>query len=106
MERGITPHETYDLHELLTMKNICATKCFTMSKLVRDEELKSIMQEDLAAARQHAKELQALIETSFLGSFKTFQPVQTSRFASDDVLDRVKEKEVPPCTESGKGASL
>jgi similar to spore coat protein len=105
LEKGIAPHETYDLHELLTMKNVSATKCFAMSKLVKDEELKSIMQQDLAASKEHIKELEALIQTSVLassGSFKTFKPVQTSKFASSDMLDTVKDREVNSNT---KGAS-
>lgn len=99
IEKGIAPHETYDLHELLTMKNVSATKCFAMSKLVRDEELKSILQQDLAAGKEHIKELEALIQTSVLASssssFKTFNTVQTSKFASDEILNTVKDKEIP-----------
>jgi similar to spore coat protein len=105
LEKGIAPHETYDLHELLTMKNVSATKCFAMSKLVKDEDLKSILQQDLITSKEHIRELEALIETSVLassGSFKTFKPVQTSKFASSGVLDTVKEKEIKPTT---KGAS-
>lgn len=98
LKNGITPHEFFDLHELLMMKNICATKSFAMSKLVRDEELKSIMKQDFAALKDHIMELEALIESSALASseqYKAFRQVQTSRFASSDALDEVKYKEVP-----------
>jgi similar to spore coat protein len=117
MGKGIAPHETFDLHELLTMKNVSATKCFAMSKLVKNEELKSILQQDLAAAKEHIGELEGMIQTSVLassGTFKTlkaaqtFQPVQTSKYAASDSLDTVKDKEVPPKTgaDQQKGASI
>jgi similar to spore coat protein len=117
MEKGIAPHETFDLHELLTMKNVSATKCFAMSKLVKDEELKSILQQDLAAAKEQIRELEGLIQTSVLassGTFKTlkaaqtFKPVQTSKFAASDSLDTVKDKEAQPNTVQNqqKGASI
>jgi hypothetical protein len=63
--------------------------------------LKSILQQDLAAAKEHIRELEGLIQTSVLassGTFKTlkaaqtFQPVQTSKFAASDSLDTVKDK--------------
>jgi len=115
LKNGITPHEVFDLNELLMMKNICATKSFAMSKLVKDEELKSIMLQDLSAAKDHITELEALIHSSALassGRFKTFRQVQTSRFAASDALDEVKNKEVPLKSGSKnravgpKGASL
>ncbi len=97
-KNGITPHEAFDLQQLLMMKNICATKSFAMSKLVRDEELKSIMLQDLAASKDHITELEALIQSSSSAApdrFKAFKQVQTSRFASSNALDEVKDKEVP-----------
>jgi similar to spore coat protein len=111
IEKGIAPHETFDLHELLTMKNISATKCFAMSKLVKDEELKAIMQQDLSTAKEHIRELEGLIQTSVLassGTFKTFKPVQTSQFAASGTLNTVKDKEVLVNTNSdqSKGASI
>ncbi|MFS0635309.1 hypothetical protein AB1K84_05350 [Mesobacillus foraminis] len=36
-------HETYDLHELLTFKNLCLTKSTTMRKLVQDAEFGRIL---------------------------------------------------------------
>lgn len=115
LKNGITPHEVFDLHELLMMKNTCATKAFAMSKLVKDEELKSIMQQSLNSSKDHIVELETLIQSSSLASsglFKIFKPVQTSKFASSDALNEVKVKEVP--VKSGaknraadsKGASL
>ena len=43
----ISPHEALELHELLTFKNVCATKSAAMAALVKDTELKSLLEEDL-----------------------------------------------------------
>lgn len=62
----IAPHETFDLHELLTFKNICATKSSTMGSLVPDEELRMLLQEDFIASKEHIQELQELLLSSEL----------------------------------------
>ncbi|MCX8130959.1 MAG: spore coat protein [Clostridia bacterium] len=64
----IAPHETFELHELLTFKNVCATKSATMAGLVKDQELKSLLQTDFTAAQGHIRELQGLIQQSDLGA--------------------------------------
>ena len=58
---AIAPHEALELHELLTFKNVCATKAATMSALVKDDELKSILQQDFTAAKSHIQELNDLM---------------------------------------------
>jgi len=60
----IAPHETFDLHELLTFKNICATKSSTMNAMVNDEELKSILQQDVTVSQQQIRDLESLIKMS------------------------------------------
>lgn len=60
----LAPHEAFELHELLTFKNVCATKASSMSALVNDEELKTIMQQDLTTSQGHIKELEDLIKQS------------------------------------------
>jgi similar to spore coat protein len=64
--KRIAPHETFELHELLTFKNVCATKSSTMVGLVRDEELKTLMQQDFTISQGQIKELQDLIQSSEL----------------------------------------
>ncbi|AOY77912.1 hypothetical protein [Clostridium formicaceticum] len=64
--KKITPHETFDLHELLVLKTVTATKLSAMTKLVNDEALKTIMQQDFTYAQQHIKELQNLLQSSVL----------------------------------------
>lgn len=63
-KHSIAPHETMQLHELLTFKNLCLTKSITMSPLVSDAELKSILQQDVTTGQQHIKELRGLMEQS------------------------------------------
>ena len=60
----IAPHETFEVRELLTFKNVCATKSATMAGLVRDDELKSILQQDFSMSQGQIRELQGLIQTS------------------------------------------
>lgn len=60
----ITVSETNQIHELLTFKNICITKSITMSPLVSDEELKTILREDVITTKQHVEELKSLVEKS------------------------------------------
>lgn len=64
LNNKITPHETFDLHELLVAKSIAATKCATMSALVKDEELKNIFQQELVNGQDQIKELQSLLQQS------------------------------------------
>jgi similar to spore coat protein len=54
-------HETLDLHELLTFKNLCLTKAATMSVLVQDPELKAIMSEDVVNGTKHIQQLQEFL---------------------------------------------
>ncbi|MDQ0228953.1 DUF892 family protein [Metabacillus malikii] len=57
----LAPHETYELHELLTFKNTCLTKSATMSKLIQDSELKSILENDVTKSRDQIQRLQQFI---------------------------------------------
>lgn len=55
-------NESIQLHELITFKNLCLTKSFTMSPLVSDNELKTILQQDVNTTQQHILELKELME--------------------------------------------
>jgi similar to spore coat protein len=54
-------HETLDLHELLTFKNLCLTKATAMSVFVQDPELKAIMSEDVVNGIKHIQQLQKFL---------------------------------------------
>lgn len=62
--QGLAPNETMQLHELLTFKNLCLTKSVMMQPFATDEELKTILQNDVAKTEQHIKEIIGLMEQS------------------------------------------
>jgi similar to spore coat protein len=62
--KRLAPHESFELHELLTVKNICATKSSAMANLVKDEELKGLMQNDFNTSQEHIRELRDLLKMS------------------------------------------
>lgn len=65
MNQGnLAHHEIFELHELLTFKNVCATKAAAMQSLVNDPELKAILQQDVQTTKGHVKELQNLLAQS------------------------------------------
>jgi similar to spore coat protein len=63
-KKSIAPHETIQLHELLTFKNLSLTKSVTMSPLVSDAELKSILNQNASTTKQHIEELRGLMQQS------------------------------------------
>lgn len=67
-QQAIAPHETMQLHELLAFKNLSVTKAVTMATLVSDEELKSILQNDVSTSKQHIKELSGLMKHSYIAT--------------------------------------
>jgi similar to spore coat protein len=76
--KRLAPHESFELHELLTVKNICATKSSAMANLVKDEELKTMMQQDFTVAQGHIKELQHLIQASELTALNNWNSAATT----------------------------
>lgn len=67
---SIAPHEALELHELITFKNVCATKSASMAALVKDDELKTILEQDFSTSKEHIKELQDLM----VGASTAFDP--------------------------------
>lgn len=61
---SIAPNESMQLHDILTFKNLCLTKALAMSPLAVDDELKSILQQDVNTSEKHIKELRGLMEKS------------------------------------------
>lgn len=54
-------HETMELHELLTFKNVCMTKSTTMQVLVSDNPLKQLLQTCADKDREHIRDLRGLL---------------------------------------------
>ncbi len=63
-QKALAPHEALELHELITFKNICATKSSAMAALVKDEELREIMQQDFRFSQEYIRELSDLLKQS------------------------------------------
>ncbi len=61
MTNYLALHETLEVHELLTLKNLCLTKATTMSGLVQDEELKNLLSADVDTGKQHIQQLQEFL---------------------------------------------
>lgn len=65
MEKGgITPRESLDIHEIMMFKVLCGTKTSILKSLIKDEELKKILQKDYDNTKENLKELKSLIKTS------------------------------------------
>lgn len=73
-QRAISPHESIQLHELLTFKNLTLTKSVTMTPLVSDKELKTIFQNEAATSKQHIQELSDLMKYSNMAASEAAQP--------------------------------
>ncbi|HOP69998.1 MAG: spore coat protein [Dethiobacteria bacterium] len=61
MHQGLGIHEKVELHELLTMKTVCAAKAMAMKELVNDPQLRNLLEQDARKSREHINELQGLI---------------------------------------------
>ena len=65
MEKGrITPRESLDIHEIMMLKVLCGTKVSILPSLIKDEELKTILQKESDNLKEDLKELKNLIKTS------------------------------------------
>jgi similar to spore coat protein len=60
-QQPLAVHETMELHELLMFKTTCMTKSKTMQTLVQDDELKSMMQQDVDQSTKAIQGLQNLL---------------------------------------------
>lgn len=59
----IAPHESFEIHELLTFKNLCATKSAMLAGAVEDARLRDLLEGDINMSRQQISELKNLLET-------------------------------------------
>jgi similar to spore coat protein len=58
MTKYLGLHETLEVLELLSFKSLCLTKSATMSGLVQDAELKTILSNDVNTGTEHIQRLQ------------------------------------------------
>ncbi|WP_414458005.1 spore coat protein [Evansella clarkii] len=54
-------HEKAELHEMLMFKTNCLQKSQAMQSLVQDQELKTLLQQDVKASQTNIKALQQLL---------------------------------------------
>ncbi len=60
-QQTLAVHETLELREMLTFKNVCLTKAKTMQGLVSDDELRTLLQADVQKTVKNIQELQGLL---------------------------------------------
>lgn len=68
LNNRLAPHETFDIHELLVAKTVATTKTSVMVGLVKDEELKTIMEQDFTNSKNQIEDLKGLLNQSVLMS--------------------------------------
>lgn len=66
----ITPNETLQLNELLSLKSLSLTKSLLMSPMITDPELKEIFMRDSVLCEGHIKELKDFMEKSTVTSIQ------------------------------------
>ena len=67
----ITPSETLQLNELLTLKSLSLTKALLMSPMITDTELKDILTRETGICENHMNELKDYMELSNVKNEKT-----------------------------------
>ncbi|MFC5466230.1 hypothetical protein [Lederbergia graminis] len=61
MKSKMALHERLELQEILTFKNLCLTKAATMHGLIKCDQLKSILETDVAEGKKHVEQLNNLL---------------------------------------------
>ncbi len=64
----ITPSQTLQLNELLTLKSLSITKALLMSPMITDTELKDILTRETGICENHMNELRGFMELSNVNS--------------------------------------
>lgn len=64
MAKELAMHEKLEVHEVLTFKTACVAKSKVFSGLVKDKELKEILEEDLELSKKAIKDLRKLLADS------------------------------------------
>jgi similar to spore coat protein len=67
MNGKFTPHETFEVHEMAAFKTVCLTKSKTMQLLVSDQDLKSILQQDVQMSTRQLQELNGILSKVRIG---------------------------------------
>jgi similar to spore coat protein len=68
LNNRLAMHETLDLHELINMKVVSASKFSSMSTMVSDPSLRNMLQQDVQMCTQHVQQLSNLLSTDTTGT--------------------------------------
>lgn len=63
-ENKLTPAETLYIHEILSFKNTCATKASSMQSIVKDAELRGLLNQDVTNSTRQMQELQGVVNST------------------------------------------
>jgi similar to spore coat protein len=61
MPKTVGVHETLEVHELLTFKNLCLTKSTAMTALAQDDQLQQLLSNAARMDRQNIEDLQGFL---------------------------------------------
>ena len=64
MAKQLAMHEKLEVHEVMTFKTACVAKNKVFSGLVKDPELKAILEEDLELSKKAIKDFRKLLADS------------------------------------------
>ncbi|CAJ1315057.1 uncharacterized protein PTI45_03455 [Paenibacillus nuruki] len=62
MTKQLATHEKLEVHELLTFKTSCVTKAVAMRELVKDDQLKQIIDEDIQNSTKAIEDLKSILQ--------------------------------------------
>ncbi|MBD0381207.1 hypothetical protein [Paenibacillus sedimenti] len=63
-QQALALHETLELHELLTSKTVCLTEAKARLQLVQDQELKTLIQQDIQQTSQSIQQFTNILSTA------------------------------------------
>ncbi|WP_100407028.1 hypothetical protein [Bacillus solitudinis] len=61
-QKDFAIHEVLEVHEILTIKNVCAAKSSIMQGLAADKKLKGLLEDDARMSQKAVKQLKAILE--------------------------------------------
>lgn len=62
MPSHLTPHETIELHEILNFKTTCVNKAAAMSNMVSDQQLLSLIKQDVETGKTMISDLTMMLQ--------------------------------------------
>lgn len=60
-KKELAIHETLEIHEVMTMKQSCLVKAHAVSSLIKDDELRKLVEQDVKDTEKALDELQKLL---------------------------------------------